>query len=274
MGRIRCFVVAVSAALLLAAGPAQASGRLVALGDSFSSGEGVPPFERGSGGCHRSPRAWPRLLAVRLRLSSVSLACSGARIGDVARAQVRSLAAAHRVSVVTLTVGGNDAGFAHVLTRCALWLRCDRYYGDGGRDRVDRWIDRAAARLPAAYRAIRRAAPGARLVVMDYPRLFPADPDPITCAGLSTIGPHEERYLNRKTVRLDAAIGAAARRAGATFVEAAQAFAGHEISCFGTRQYVNHLSFSGFGVSPYSFHPNAAGQARLARVAAAALGVR
>ena len=39
----------------------------IALGDSYSSGEGVPPFETGTDThydtCHRSQNAWPYLLS-------------------------------------------------------------------------------------------------------------------------------------------------------------------------------------------------------------------
>lgn len=72
--------------------------KYVAMGDSFSSGEGNPPFEAGTdeGGvneCHRSDRAYPRLIAGSSNgIPSLSLtdfrACSGAvtsNIWDIAQ---------------------------------------------------------------------------------------------------------------------------------------------------------------------------------------------
>ena len=35
----------------------------VALGDSYASGEGIPPYEAGANGCRRSARSYPTLLA-------------------------------------------------------------------------------------------------------------------------------------------------------------------------------------------------------------------
>ncbi|MDQ3154030.1 MAG: hypothetical protein M3R63_20705 [Actinomycetota bacterium] len=57
--------------------------KYVAMGDSFSSGEGNAPFEAGtdtsSNTCHRSPLAYPRLLQNDLNLGSTAfVACSGA----------------------------------------------------------------------------------------------------------------------------------------------------------------------------------------------------
>jgi lysophospholipase L1-like esterase len=251
----------------------------VALGDSFSSGEGVPPFDRsttiaGRDTCHRSSRAWPLLLAGRNDGDTYSLACSGATLAEVTEgddrrverdrrsSQVARLARIVGVRLVSVTIGGNDAGFARVLRRCATHLRCDRYYTAGGHDRLKARIGALAARLPAAYTAIRRAAPAARFAVVGYPRLFPLHPGRFTCAALGSIGPEEVRYLNARTADLDATIRNAARAADAAYVDVLDGFAGHAIGCAGA-QWVNHLRL----VHPeYSFHPNAAGQERLAEL--------
>ena len=62
--------------------------RVVALGDSFISGEGAPEFfeetnEAGGNQCRRAPTAHPYLMAAALDTSVVSLACSGAKIADL-----------------------------------------------------------------------------------------------------------------------------------------------------------------------------------------------
>jgi hypothetical protein len=62
--------------------------RIVALGDSFISGEGAPDFFDGTndvGGnqCRRAPTAHPYLIAAALRTNVLSLACSGAKIDDL-----------------------------------------------------------------------------------------------------------------------------------------------------------------------------------------------
>src|SRR5919199_1138661 len=56
---------------------------LAALGDSYSSGEGNPPFDPAADGCDRSPQAWPLLAAADLAWTATDLACSGAQTKDV-----------------------------------------------------------------------------------------------------------------------------------------------------------------------------------------------
>lgn len=62
--------------------------QIVALGDSFISGEGAPTFfegtnEAGGNQCRRSPSAHPYLIAQALETNVLSLACSGAKIADL-----------------------------------------------------------------------------------------------------------------------------------------------------------------------------------------------
>lgn len=272
-------------ALLLLAPVARGEGRLVALGDSFSSGEGVPPFLPGSAlagenTCHRSARAWPLLAARVLVYSSKSLACSGARLADVLEdragrreperrvAQVHRLAGLTGVDLVTLSVGGNDAGFGRVLATCALLPRCDLWFRRDGRDRVREQAERLAAPLAAAYRAIRRAAPDAALLVLDYPRLFPSQPGRRTCAAFGLLGRAELRFLDDETRALDRVIARAAAAARVRFVEVEDALAGHELSC-GEHDWINHLRLG--APLEYAFHPTAEGQEALADSTVAAL---
>jgi lysophospholipase L1-like esterase len=256
MHRLAC--AALLAAALALPTPAAASG-LVALGDSFSSGEGVRPYEPGTEhACHRSARAWPLLLAAALRAPASSLACSGATTTDLELTQLGRVDRA--AALVTLTIGGNDLGFGEVIRRC-VFSDCRRHFTRGGRDRIDARIARLRGRLPDIYRRVTAAAPNARLLVMGYPRLFPRRPRRFTCAALGTITRDEALYLNAKVASADRTIRAAARAAGAAYADALGAFAGGEVRC-GGHGYVGRLDF----------HPTAAGHARLAEVALAALG--
>jgi lysophospholipase L1-like esterase len=257
MGRKRLLTTALVAAVLAAAPAAQAAG-LVALGDSFSSGEGVPPYEGGA--CHRSPHAWPLVLAAQLGSSAESWACSGAVTGDVAAQIARLAADAH---LVTISIGGNDLGFGEVLRNCVL-RNCRRLYTRDGADVIEERIRRLARTLPGLYRRIQHAAPRARLLVMGYPRLFPRRPGRFTCAALGTITRSEIRYLNAKTAAADRAIRRAALRAGGLYVHALDAFEGGEIACGRGPRYAGARTF----------HPTAAGHARLAEIALAALAER
>jgi hypothetical protein len=92
----------------------------VALGDSYSSGEGLAPFLAGSGSCDRSPEAYPELVAHRL--GNVTLrfsACSGATIAQISD-QVASLAPKEfrRTALTTVMAGGDDLPFAGLIRAC------------------------------------------------------------------------------------------------------------------------------------------------------------
>jgi len=111
-------------------------GNYVAMGDSYSSGEGNPPFvlngqdtSTPTDKCHRSPESYPALLAAdpaSLIGSFVDVACSGAVTQDFVefshskypteKAQISALKAT--TNVVTFTIGGNDVGFVSVLYQC------------------------------------------------------------------------------------------------------------------------------------------------------------
>lgn len=108
----------------------------VALGDSYSSGEGNSPYEAGTDNegipdvCHRSPKAYgPRLDQMHHLGSMLFEACSGAVTNDIFApnasnptepAQLTWLT--NTTKVVTLTIGGDDAGFPWVLHHCVVWI--------------------------------------------------------------------------------------------------------------------------------------------------------
>ena len=107
--------------------------KYVAMGDSFSSGEGNKPFEYGSdesgvNECHRSANSYSRFLQNQLELGATAfVACSGATTSDVVYGglgtgswgegpQLNSLST--DTEVVTITIGGNDLGFGEVMNAC------------------------------------------------------------------------------------------------------------------------------------------------------------
>jgi lysophospholipase L1-like esterase len=261
--------------------------RLLALGDSYSSGEGAGDYEQGTDTshdtCHRSRNAWPALVAEERHYKALpSLACSGALVNDVLygrahdREPERNLSQIGRIDgldpdIVTISIGGNDVGFSDVLKKC-IETDCVRFYHRASGDTLDAQADDLARRLPGAYRRIQAAAPHAHLIVVDYPKLFPdsdpANPTP-NCAALNRITPAEGNYLNDKAERVDVAILAAARQAGFDAIDVSDALGGKGEVC-SDEHLLNRTSlklklFSG------SFHPNADGQERLAGVIAARL---
>ena len=209
------------------ADPSIPQGRYVALGDSYSSGKAVEPYETTNGRpdpCYRSYRAYPRLLADEIEATEF-WACSGAHIyqlsspvvsnskppfDDPAQVPPGSPYQSYldrlddEVSLVTLTIGGHDAGFGDVMFDCIqpFWL--------GTCDELDSQVQEDLARLPSrltpVYRAIRaRVHPQARVLVLGYPQLFPDNPGGI-CVDGGFINSSERRWLNDIAGQLNAII--------------------------------------------------------------------
>jgi lysophospholipase L1-like esterase len=262
--------------------------KLLALGDSYSSGQGAGDYDPGTDGhgntCYRSDGAWPQQLARRLRLVRLSpLACSGALAIDVTDGRTkgeaeRQISQISRIrndpDVITLTIGGNDMRFADVLGDCVAG-DCKPKYARPSGDVLEERLARLARHLPDVYRAIRRAAPDARVIVADYPRIFPKSNEdhPLgNCSAGSRISADEAGYLNTVTENLDAAIGRAASEAGVEFVDVLEAFDGKELRCEGP-SFMNRLGLRP-NRFPASYHPNDAGYQRLAAVIATQLAQR
>ena len=98
---------------VVGAAPAAGAELYVALGDSYSSGTGTREYY--DSGCQRSNYSYAKIIDVeRANTDVVLAACSGAKTGDVTATQVNSLTTGTRW--VTITIGGNDAGFSSVIT--------------------------------------------------------------------------------------------------------------------------------------------------------------
>ncbi|MDQ2811363.1 MAG: GDSL-type esterase/lipase family protein [Actinomycetota bacterium] len=120
-------VVALLVAVVYRAGPARADNppgnTYVALGDSYSSGEGAPPYLTSS--CDRSASSWVTGFAADLGagVGYANNACAGATTSDVVnQGQLNSLGP--NTQLVTITVGGNDMGFGPALTNCTTGVSC------------------------------------------------------------------------------------------------------------------------------------------------------
>jgi lysophospholipase L1-like esterase len=233
---------------LVAASPAAAAESTVdyvAMGDSYSSGVGAPGQ---SGLCLRSSRSYTAQWAARNDPATFrTVACGGAKTGDVLRNQVPYLSS--RTDLISITIGGNDAGFADTVISCTLGSEatCTGKV-NSARDYVTRTLP---GLLDRTYQAIRQKAPNAHVVVLGYPRLF--DTSYAYC-GIGGMSLAKRRVLNAGADDLAAVIAARANAAGFTYVDVRDRFAGH--GACASSPWINGLVL----LPPTdSFHPNAAG---------------
>ncbi|GGU95033.1 lipase 1 [Streptomyces albospinus] len=243
----------VTSALALTGASAAASAQLtgaggyVALGDSYSSGVGAGSYDGGSGSCKRSTKAYPALWAAAHRPSSFTFAaCSGARTGDVVSGQFGSLGSA--TGLVSITVGGNDAGFADTMTTCTLQgeSACLARVAQA-RTYITNTLP---GKLDTVYGGIAQRAPSARVVVLGYPHFYKLNGSCI--AGLT------EKSRTAIDAAADDINGVLAKRAadhGFAFADVNSTFAGHEL-CSGS-PWLHSVTYP----VEESYHPTAAGQA-------------
>jgi lysophospholipase L1-like esterase len=235
-----------TAALIAATGsPAEAASTVhyVALGDSYSSGVGAGST---SGSCGQSPNAYPKLWAVANSVASFTFAaCSGARTSDVISSQLSSLSTA--TTLVSITIGGNDAGFSSVMETCVLesTSSCESAVAAGEKYATGT----LPGQLDTMLADIRADAPNAKIVVLDYPDFY--DLSAWLCIGLSSA---DHQALDAGINVLDGVIQAAAARGGDTFADVRAQFSGHEL-CDGAG-WLNSITLP----IGNSYHPTATGQ--------------
>ena len=227
--------------------PAHAAGpSYVALGDSYSSGTGTRTYINDGSNCLRSTAAYASLISVAKGYSLNLRACSGAKVADVTNAQLSALTAS--TAYVTISIGGNDAGFADVLTECAKpgWMSNCNAKIDGARNFVNNTLP---ARLTSLYTSIRSKAPNAKVVVVGYPRIFNGE----DCNAFTWFSPDEEARLNQMADLLNSKTASLAAARGFSFANPTSRFIGHAVC--DNPEWINGLS------NPIveSYHPKVAG---------------
>ncbi|GAB3248374.1 SGNH/GDSL hydrolase family protein [Kineosporia babensis] len=199
-------------------------GEYVALGDSYASGVGASVYDESSGDCLRSPKSYPRSWSrkhPKLKLKDVT--CSGARIPQVRANQLSALS--RRTKLVTINIGGNDAGFRTTVDACL-----------GGTDAQCEGATALAinysqttliTELQSLYADIKTLAPNAKLIVLGYPYLVDGE----GTGSCGDVTPNaQRRALFTKTVdAVNQGIITATTQAKVKFVEMRPAFDGHEV---------------------------------------------
>ena len=227
--------------LLIAAAPAAAE-RYVALGDSYSSGTGTRDYSINSG-CQRGPYAYPALIDVQRPNTELTfVACGGAQTSNVLSSRVSRVTST--TAIVTITIGGNDAGFSDVIVECAKpsWAsNCS-----GRVTTAQNFIrNTLPGRLNNVYAAIESRAPNATVVVLGYPRIFMGE----DCNAGTFFSGDDMTRLNATADLLRDDHARRAQAYGFTFKDAIPPFVGHAV-CSST-EWLNGLS----NPTSESYHP-------------------
>jgi len=258
----------------------------VALGDSFSSGEGVEPFEPNTAipstnECHRSEKAYSKVLSdtpgSRLNLTKF-VACSGATTSNIINSiqwdegspQYSALSGA---DVVTISVGGNDVSFAPTIERCVIEASGLGPAGDcdDALDASEAQVDALDVLLSNALDKIKdEIGSQTEVYVVGYPHILPQQGTTFipACSGRVFSGDGLGRIWNL-TDSLNDVIFDEVIDAGSQFhyVDTTVEFNGHEL-CTVSPYFNDAIPFTN---QSYWYHPNEEGQKAYARAVTIAI---
>jgi lysophospholipase L1-like esterase len=269
-------IVAAWLGIFGAAGAKAATGPYVALGDSYTAGPLVPNPTGSPILCGRSTNNYPQDVKRAIAPSSFTDAsCSGATTANMTASQSleggaqtappQFNALSSSDALVTVGIGGNDAGLISVAEECAeldaLWpfgTRCKSHYNSGGTDTEVAAINATEPKVAATIQGIHARAPKAKVLVVGYPDGLPQNGS--TCYPVVPFSSGDVTYFNSLELDLNAVIKQAAQANGATYVNTFTSSIGHD-ACKGSAAWVNGI----IPTSPaFPLHPNQAGEANMA----------
>lgn len=273
-----CALVAGAAAPTAAHGGM--SGRIthyVALGDSYTSGPGIP--RQVDANCARSDSNYPSIVAAeRKAVTFRDVSCGGATTEEMWKPQgtngAQLDALRRNTDLVTVQIGGNDIGFGSIISTCAgLGARqptgnpCQRHYTSSGVDRLTLDIARAAPKVDRVLRAVRARAPHARVLVVGYPALLPDDGS--GCFPSVPFASGDFPYLRDTEKRLNLMLRTVAAWNRAEYVDTYGPTRGHDMCKAPADRWIEPLQ----PASPAApAHPNAKGEEAMARAVLEVLG--
>ena len=286
----------------------------LALGDSYSSGEG--DTERDQLGykyyrnwtdisanlvvgqpeekCHISTRSYPYLLARSMDLALDSpkqwdtVACSGATIGDIAepngdyigqggrlagfnkqllqeqalnefipgRVQQIEFVKKYKPKVITLTIGGNDVGFASRLQSCIEFGLCDVASEQGrivfGREILDMYEE--YGKLINDLASVSNGQ--SKIFVFGYPQFINGSHGAQCDLNTGLLEVKEREFIEKSVGYLNSVIKQAARSEGVKYIDIENSLEGHRL-CDDGDKYVGAIGIP--GDRQEYFHPNARG---------------
>lgn len=285
--------VALATALtLFPASHAPAYQEYVALGDSWSADVSLTHMttEHTPRGCLQATYNYPKQVAAALRVATFRDAtCSGATttamrepqrvrlvprlIEGVNKPQFDRLT--RRTDLVTLGIGGNDAGLSHAVLGCInllpslaavpglalpapLGKPCSRKWVTDGADRMSRNIRATEPKVAAAVRGVRERSPRARILLVNYLAGLPENGG---CWPYVTVTDEDMRWLSARLRELNAMLGRVAAAEQVELVDTYSTSLGHDVcKPAGTRWVEALLPISTNPPGPaVPFHPNRLG---------------
>ncbi|WP_308346285.1 SGNH/GDSL hydrolase family protein [Streptomyces sp. ISL-66] len=257
----------------------------VALGDSYSAGSFVRPWN--TDGCGRSQHDYPHQAARRLKVKLTDVTCSAAEVragllgpqselkgppsvppaGGWASKPAQAAAVSASTDLVTVGIGGNSVGFVDILEACAkrglasfgTGSPCTSHYTRGeGASRLDERFASLEADLTALLKDLHARAPRAKVAVVGYPAIVD---EAAGCSWgswhqLGTVTKGDMPWLDATERRVNTLLKDSARRGGAAFVDTYASSAGHGVCTTGERRWMYGIKDSLTGPGEQSDPPS------------------
>jgi lysophospholipase L1-like esterase len=261
----------------------------VSLGDSWTAdvvilnSDGSPDDTYAPMDCAQSHHNYPKIVAAAIGVKTFrDASCGSATTDDFKNPQTGLPAGGtnppqfdrltKRTDLVTVGIGGNDAGIASAGLDCLNVIPadnpitdsgpglpfggCKAKYTAGGTDQLSESIKASEPKLVAAFQAIHRISPRARILALDYIGVIPDH----GCYPTVPASDEDMAYIQSKFIELNAMVKRAARAGGAEFVPTYSAGIGHDLCQLPTVRYAEvygpSVNDPAMGVPA---HPNAAG---------------
>jgi lysophospholipase L1-like esterase len=273
--------LAAGAALVVAvagAGAAQAAiGPYVSLGDSYTAAPLVPNPTGSPILCGRSTNNYPSDVTRALSPSSFTDAsCSSATTVDMTQSQSlegglqtappQFNALKANDALVTVGIGGNDAGLISVAEECAeldvirpTGTACKKHYASSSGDPNVAAVNATGPKVAAVIQGIHAKAPNAEVMVVGYPDGLPTNGS--SCWPLVPISAGDITYFNGLETSLNSVRKSVAGANNAKYVDTFTSSVGHDACKSSGTAWVN-------GIIPTSaafpLHPNKAGEQNMA----------
>jgi lysophospholipase L1-like esterase len=263
--------------MLPAAAADAATGPYVSLGDSYTAAPLVPNPTGNPILCGRSTNNYPSDVARAVSPSSFTDAsCSSATTADMTQSQSlegglqtappQFNALKSTDTIVTVGIGGNDAGLIGVAEECAeldildpFGSACKHHYESGGSDPNMAAITATGPKVAGVIQGIHARAPQAKVLVVGYPDGLPTNGS--SCWPLVPISAGDITYFNSLEQSLNSVLANAAGHNRATYVDTWHSSIGHDACKAPGTAWVN-------GIIPTSaafpLHPNQAGEQNMA----------
>lgn len=250
--------------------PPLVGAKYVAMGSSFASGPNITtPADMPPTRCARSQDNYAHQLARRFSLALTDVSCSGATTAHLLGpwnelpAQLDAVDAQTRL--VTITIGGNDVNYSRGLsamgcvTAAAAQGAAPARCSQAPAAPTDQDFILLEQHLRQIAQEVRRRAPMARLVFIDYPTVLPPKG---ACAALSLTAEQAglSRQINRRVVAITKQV---ARQTGSGLIAASALSAKHN-ACSGA-PWTNGYPVPQATGDGIAFHPRLASHTAIAQ---------